>query len=184
MKAKMKNLLFIFLIQIICSSIYAQKHFTLGIDWVFYSSETSNAIKLDNFNKGSGLQLTYRKNIYNNNFLTLKLTGVESSKNLYNLQSLRVGYEVGNIHKIKNLFLITELGINRFNSIKLSKSSYTIAPSLGIAYNLNLNKYFILRASNVIEFNLPTNIGSFFSNSSFGLHYKFNKEKTVNGKDN
>lgn len=177
----MKKLLFIFLLQIIYSSIYAQKHFTLGLDWVLYSSETSNAIKLDNFNKGSGLQLTYRKNIDHNNFLTLKLMSIESSKNFNNLQSLRVGYEVGNLHKIKNLFLISELGINRFNSNNLSKSSYTIAPALGLAYNLNLNKYFMLRASNVIEFNLPTNIGSFFNHLSLGLHYKYNKEKTIKG---
>ncbi len=169
----MKKLLFIFLLQIISSTVYSQKNYTIGVDWIHYSSETSNAMKLDNFNKGSGLQLTYRKNIDHNNFLTLKLMSVESSKIFNNQQSLRVGYEVGNLHKIKNLFLITELGINRFNSNNLSKSSYTIAPSLGLAYNLNLNKYFILRASNVIEFNLPTNIGSFFNNSSLGLHYKF-----------
>lgn len=170
--------------QIIYLTVYSQKNYTIGVDWVSYSSHTKNEKKLENFNSAKGLQLTYRKNIDHNNFLTLKLSGVESSKNLFNLKNLRIGYEVENRDFIKNLFVTTEIVFNRLSSNSLSQSSYSIAPSLGIAYNINLNKYFQLRLSEAIEFHLPTNIGTLFSNLNFGLHYKCNKEKIVKGKAN
>lgn len=169
----MKKIIVVFLLSYIFTSSFCQKNYSLGIDGMLYNSITKNQNKQALFHKDFGLQIGFRKNINNYNFLCISVGGTNSDKNKFNLQLLRFGYEAGNLFNIKSWFVITEVALKNFRNINTNRNNLTIAPSIGIGYNLRICKHILFRTCNNFEYQVPNNIGRAFNNVSVGLVYSF-----------
>ncbi len=167
-----KNILF-FVFLVFFMKSYSQKKYSIGIDGVIYTSLTKSQVKQDLFSREFGFQIAFRKHTTDYNYFSLIAGGIGLNRNTYSSQFIRAGYELGNVFGIKNCFVMPEVALKRYNSNHLSTNSFAIAPSIGIGYNLKLNKNLLLRSYNNFEYNIPNNIGTFFNNLCFGVHYLF-----------
>jgi len=145
----------------------------LGVDAVLFRSLTNKQVKKDLFSEDFGLQIGFRKKIIDYNFLSIIMGGTNSNRNLYNFQFIRTGYESGNVFGVKNLFVIPEIVVKRYSSKDISKDLFAVAPSIGVGYNLKINKNLLIRSYHNFEYNIPNEIGTVFSNLTFGVHYLF-----------
>lgn len=172
----MKIILSILAVTISILPVFCQQKFSVGVDAFSIYSQTKNINKQNLFKKDLGIQVGFRKNINNDNFLTLSIGATKSNESIYSMQRVKFGYEVGNLFNIKSWFIITELSLNNFRHTNTRVNKFTIAPSLGMGFNIKVIDNLLLRVCNNVEYQLPNSIGSFFNNTNVGFHYTFTKK--------
>lgn len=173
----MKKLIFLILLVNLHLDLFSQKNYSIGIDGILFNSITRNTDKLSLFRKDWGLQVGFRKNIDNDNYLSINIGASNSTRNKYNIEQLRFGYETGNLFSIKSWFIITEFAIKNFRNTNSKSYNITIAPSLGIGYNFKISKNILLRTCNNFEYQIPNKIGGAFNNLSIGVLYSFSSQE-------